>query len=156
MTTGSANLSAGKLQVWCARVLESEASREASAIALGQLPADLFARIQEIGDLGHGVPAKAPLRLELRRVFQPVLNFLAIGKNPGRVKIDEPHLLVADDEVGQRLEPLLDDREGNILGAELFEGGGPVQLSDGKSPDVLSRCAGRRDSPAWVPCRRRP
>src|SRR5271169_1436050 len=127
----------GKFPGLVSKSLSADSIESGQSIPLVESPTDLFTRVQEIRDLGHCVPAETSLRCELRGEFHPVLNLLAIWQNSRRVKIEQPRLLAVGDECGQRLEPLLDDRKGNVLGAQFLERGGPIHLRDGDAQIFL-------------------
>ena len=79
-----------------------------------------------------------PLGSQIGRLLQPFLHNPLIGKNSGRVKIDQSRRLMVRRKCGDGIKPAPHLGIGISFGGHFLKPRRPIQMEHGKCPDVVA------------------
>ena len=125
------------------------------AAVVRYFPFHLLAGIQEVGEFGHGVPAKSSFSFQASGLLHPTIHLIVVWQNSGRMEVHQPHCAVITGKVGDGRKPVLDFGIGVSFGTHLLE---TRSLDPDAGWGTPRRCGLRvrhRDNPASGPCRYR-
>src|SRR5947209_1525517 len=102
-------------------------------------PVHLGARIQEVRQSGHGVPAEAALGGKFTGVLHPVLQRSNVAGRAQRMGIHQPRHVIARGVIGNADQPRLHQGLGHAVEIHLFQAGLGAEMKNREAPDIRVR-----------------